>query len=113
MRCPKFPIALLPSLQVSSPYCLQRPLYYSSPSTHYRKTSDTPSVPDADVSSIDHQVARAEKLALPGFEPGSSTYRVAALTTMLQDWTDEIPEISRSAIDMKEQLELVSGFHGW
>ena len=44
--------------------------------------------------NIDHQVARAEKLALPGFESGSSTYRVAALTTMLQDWTDEVPEIS-------------------
>ena len=60
------------------------------------------------LSSVDSKSARAEKLALPGFEPGSSTYRVAALTTMLQDWTDEIPEISHSAIDMKEQSEFAS-----
>ena len=62
------------------------------------------------LSSIDSKSAHAEKLALPGFEPGSSTYRVAALTTMLQDCTDEMPEISHSAIDIEERLEFVPGF---
>ena len=60
-----------------------------------------PSVPDAPFQVPDSKSAHAKNFDLLGFQPGSSTFRMAALTTMLQDWTDEEPEIYHSAIDME------------